>query len=473
MNRAGIVVRVGVRVALFAATFLLLGQLTPHSARITRWMVDARDAETYDHAVTAYQHALILSGDHPTIYALLVQTSLDYGYDGAAQTYLHALSDRMPWNTDYAAWQLELLKRDGDTAGETAALYVAAANDDIEPDALRDLAEQQMARRDWDAATVTLTRLVASSPRDSEAAYWLGALLATEDVTQAVSYLSRAAADPQWANSANAIIDALALYSQQTLSSAHTSLGVTLIGLGEWAFAERALSQALAVNAINPPALAYRGFVRDQQGRDGLADIQSAQAMAPNDPLIYYLLGLHWRTAGDNNAGHDAFVHAYLLDEQNPALAVEVAISKQYLSDFEGAEKWYLTAIELEPQSLEWQRALAAFYADTGYRLESDGLDFIVQASATFKADADIAASLGWAYYQLGDAELAYEALNNAMSLNNALARVRYYFGVVLEQRGDTGGAADSYWYIVDRYGADEGYGLLAARALERLGYAP
>ncbi|MCD4686398.1 MAG: hypothetical protein K8S97_10725 [Anaerolineae bacterium] len=248
-------------------------------------------------------------------------------------------------------------------------------------------------------------------------------------------------------------------------------MGVTLAGLSEWEFAERALTRAIEVNAINPLALGYLGFVRDQQGRDGLPDIEAALAMSPNDPQLHYLMGLHWRLAGDHAAAHDAFMRAFALDAANPALAAEIATSLQYLSDMAGAERWYNEAIQLDPDAIRWQRALAAFYADTGFRLDDVGFDFIERTSSTAPTDPDITASLGWAYYQLRDNEHAYEVLNRAMTQDSTLARVRYYFGVILEQRGDPQGAADSYWYVIEMYGTESRFGVLAARALQRLGY--
>jgi tetratricopeptide (TPR) repeat protein len=116
---------------------------------------------------------------------------------------------------------------------------------------------------------------------------------------------------------------------------------------------------------------------------------------------------------------------------------------------------------------------LAAFYADTGYQLETGGLDYIEQASQDRPDDADIQASLGWAYYQLGDINRAYQALNRAVGLNPASPRSRYYFGAVLEAMGDRDGAADSFRYVVDEVGVENGFGLLAARALARLGVTP
>jgi cytochrome c-type biogenesis protein CcmH/NrfG len=65
----------------------------------------------------------------------------------------------------------------------------------------------------------------------------------------------------------------------------------------------------------------------------------------------------------------------------------------------------------------------------------------------------------------------AYDELSAALGQDPANPRIRYYFGAVLEQGGDVQAAVDSYWFVVDEAGTDGGFGLLAARALQRLGY--
>ena len=195
--------------------------------------------------------------------------------------------------------------------------------------------------------------------------------------------------------------------------------------------------------------------------------------MAPNDSLVYYLLGLHWRSAGQVDQEYAAFTHAYFLDPSNPALAVEVATTLQNQSDLAGAEEWFLRAIDLSPDDVRWRRVLAVFYADTGFQLQDTGMSFIQAASQAAPNDPDIRASLGWAYYQTHDTERAYAELSDAVGLDPDNPRSRYYFGVVLEQRGDQQGAVDSYWFVVDKLGRDNGFGVLAARALQRLGYRP
>ena len=204
---------------------------------------------------------------------------------------------------------------------------------------MRDLAAEQIARLDWSQAAIILEHWLALEPNNAEPAYLLGMLLAPERHTVATYYLAEAAHDPVWAQRAEPIRSALAAYDTVALTDAHTRLGITLVGLGEWSFAERALKLALEVNAVNPTAQAYRGYVRDQQGRDGLPDIEVARAMSPNDPVIYFLLGLHWRGLQAHEQAYEAFNHAYWLDAANPALAAEVAVSLQNLSNLAGAER--------------------------------------------------------------------------------------------------------------------------------------
>ncbi len=455
------------------AAFLFGAGIAPRGQRIAAWMRAGQQAAgqgEYEQAVMNYGHVLRILGSQPAVFQQLAQASLDAGHYADARAYLYRVADQAGWNPARRDQMRLILEHDGEKAQSIALIYAALDDGNADPAALRDLAREQIARLEWSQAAIVLEYWLATEPDSAEAAYLLGILLAPEHHKQAAAYLSDAARDPAWAGRAAAVQAALAAYDVYALTDAHMQLGIALIRLGEWPFAEHALQLALDVNAVNPTALAYLGYARDQQGRDGLADIQDARAMNPNDPLIYYLLGLHWRQAQDHRQAYEAFNHAYWLDAANPALAAEVAVSLQNLSDLAGAATWYQQAVELAPADIQWRRLLAAFYADTGFELESSGLAFIEQAHAIAPDDADIQASLGWAYQQLDDTRRAYDELSAAVSADPAQPRSRYYFGVVLERRGDVQGAADSYWFVVQAVGADSPYGLLASRALQRLG---
>lgn len=454
---------------------LLIGLLAgPVSTSIARWWqagLSASEDGDYQTALREWDAVAERIGSHPVLDNALIETSLAAEDYAAARLYVYAAAARAGWTPERLAQLRVIAEKVGDTTQANAIFTASIDQTNQNPEALRQLAVHQIAQLDWDQAEITLARLVTLVPDDAQAFFQLGLLVAPENPSYAADYLARAALNPAWTERVAAIQAALTAYETESRSAAHTTLGITLIGLGEWAFAERALNFALEANAVNPTALAYRGFVRDQQDRDGLTDIEAARDMSPNDPVIFYLLGMHWRLAQQHTDAYVAFERAYWLDPDNPALAAEVGISLQQMSEFTATEEWLRRAVDLAPGELIWQKQLAAFYADTGFNLETGGFDFIAEVAQRNPDDPDLRASWGWAYAQQGDITRAYEELNAAVSLDPLNPRSRYYFGAILERRGDTDGAADSYWFVVQQSDADRGFGLLAARALQRLGY--
>lgn len=462
------------RLALVAAVGLAV-EVMPRSQQIERWMragEQAAQAGDFDRGVKVYDQVSLALGIQPIVYDRLVQLSLAAGRYEDARLYLSALADQSGWNAARQSQLADLLEQQGYT-DQAAALSFALSDQMQNPRLLRRLADQQIAQLDWAPLGTTLARLVELEPDNIPALYQWGLWLSPTDQAAAASVLTRAAVDQDFASAAQTVLVALDAYRSYVPTEAHTRLGVALVGLGEWPFAERVLQMALDANSVNPAARAYLGFVRDQQGRDGLPDIQAALAMSPNDPLIYYLLGQHWRRWQDYHTANQAFVQAYWLAPDNPALAAEVGASWQDLGEMDQAETWFQTAVDLAPQDIRWKRLMAAFYADTGFQVEARGRAFVESASQLDPNDPDLRTSLGWVYYLAGDTGRAYQELSAAVGLNPRHVRSRYYFAVLLEYRGDKQGAADSYSFVVQAEGSDQGFGLKAARALQRLGVSP
>jgi tetratricopeptide (TPR) repeat protein len=458
---------------LVAVVFLLVAGAAPESKSVQRWM-SAGDEEAqggqFERALDAYSQVLSLVGPQDAVYERLVEVSLDAGQVDQARVYLYSLVDLDGWTSARRDQLVSILKQSGEAEQAAALSYASLQERPDDPIALRALAQQQIAQQEWDQARVTLSKLIALTPDDGEALYQMGVLLAPENQANAANFLARASLDPDWAQRAGTVQAVLSAYDTYSLTDAHMHLGVALVELREWPLAERVLQMALEANAVNPTARAYLGFVRDQQGRDGLPDIQSALAMSPNDPVIYYLLGLHWRRLSQHEEALEDFRQAYWLDPDNPALAAEIGTSLQNLGSLTEAESWFLKAVDLAPSDTRWRVVAAAFYADTGYQLQEKGLTFVEQTSQLVPRDPNVRASLGWAYYQTNDAQRAYEELSAAVGMDPSDVRSRYYFGIVLEQRGDREGAADSFQFVVQKTGSDSSFGLLATRALRRLG---
>ena len=431
-----------------------------------------RQQGRYQDAQRAYSRLLAADSNQILIYESLIQAVARYATFCGCWIYLFALADQDGWTaTRYSQLRVSLERTN--QSDQAVAVLQNTLLDEDDPAAMFRLAQYQLERVDWYSAQATLEHLLAFDPNNTSACYWLGMLLAPYDVAAASTYLTCAATDPSLAPRVETIRAALNANAGLPRADARTKLGLTFIGMNEWALAEHAFQASLEASMVNPTALAYLGFVRDQQGRNGLYEIQAAIAMTPNDPLLYYLLGQHWRGLGDYDLSYDALSLAYSLDPDNPALASEVGLARQLLLDLYGAEDWLKLAIELEPTNPAWYRVLAVFYADSGYEVESVGLAFVQEASELVPDDPDILASLGWVYYLMGDREQAYEKLTAAATLDPTRARTEYYLGMALEQRGERDQAVDAYWIAVNRAGTESGFGLLAARALQRLGYVP
>lgn len=329
-----------------------------------------------------------------------------------------------------------------------------------------------VAAREWGRVADALVTALKTQPDDPELNYWQGLLLGPDDLA-AADHLRRASSSDPFRERAQAALDAIEREPNGRLSDRWTMFGVALVGAGEWPWAERAFDRALADNPLHATALAYRGYAKDQQGRDGLQDIENAMALAPRDPAGYYFAGLHWRMTGDHAASEQAFLDAHWLDPANPAFAAEVGGALEFQGAYSDAAPWYRMAVELAPEDPSWYALVARFYVESGYRPEDADFAFIEQAAARFPDDADLAVSHGWALSLQGDHASAYDELSRAVGLSPRSVRARYTFGLVLEKLGDRAAAADSFWFVLDTADPDSMYALGAARALERLGFRP
>lgn len=454
-----------------AALVVIAAGLAPLSTQFERWQAHARRAAATGEIETARSAlgALFALADQtaPTIYDQLAALSLEMGQPVDAEGYLLAAAHAAGWSNE----RRELLRQVERALGRNERTQVPAESAELrEPAGSADKfsVEQLIAQRDWAGVAAALQRGLQQTPDDPELNFWQGVLLGAGDL-RALDYLRRAAASEQFRARAQAALDALQQGAAARPADRWTALGVALVGSDEWALAQYALDRALAADPLHPAALAYRGYVKDQQGQNGLTDIQAARTIAPRDPTAYYFAGLHWRLAGDHEAARQAFMDGYWLAPQNPALAAEVAGSFELQGDYAQAESWYRLALDLAPADASWYALVARFYAETGFRLDDGGLAFVQEAAERFPDDPDIAASYGWALFRAGDTGGADAAISRAVSLAPESVRARYYFGVILESRGDPAAAADSYRYVVDAAAGDDFYRIRAARALQRL----
>jgi tetratricopeptide (TPR) repeat protein len=181
---------------------------------------------------------------------------------------------------------------------------------------------------------------------------------------------------------------------------------------------------------------------------------------------------LHWRQVDDLDASREAFLNAYFLETTNPAYAVETGRAYQLLGNNIAAEDWFNVAVALEPDNVQWQQLRAGFYANEGFALDGDGISAIQEAYALAPDNPDILTSLGYAYLQLEDVDMAQNYLELAITIEPNDARTQYIYGLTMSEQQDGEAAIAAFLRAVEIEGSTTSYGLLAARSLQQLGIA-
>lgn len=302
----------------------------------------------------------------------------------------------------------------------------------VEVPALMTIAEQQKSEREWEQLRITLETVLQIDAAEPDANFWLGLL-----ELPATSRLDELVAIPNRRQN----------HAAQILSVAEDDreIGIRLLQMEEWAFADRFLTQHLERENLDAVAYSYRGYVRDQLGLDGLPDIEQALILEPGLPLGFYMLGLHERLAGNFDDSAQTLLNAFLLDPENPALAAEVAAAHQLINSFDVAEEWFALAVSLAPEDERFIVLQANFYADTRH---TEGLAFVEAARAQYPENIDLLTSLGALLTVRRDFNAARESLQVALQLAPDSPRVRFYWAELLQAERDIGGALEHYLYV-------------------------
>lgn len=387
--------------------------------------------------------------------------------------HLLADADANGWTDVQRREYAELRRKMGDDKALVAWLATQNTVSEADLPLLRDLVAQEVAQLDWEAARSHLQNILMVAPDDATATYQLGLLLASEDTSQAIRYLSQPFSDERLIANARRVNSTLLNTGAWTADS-YYQIGLALVEIGEWPFAEKAFDAGLVLDSQNWRLYAYRGYVRDQQGRNGRIDYSTAIGLSPTAALPFYFLGLHWRgIEPDLAASREALLRAYAFDSENPAIAAELGTAFQLLGDNAEAKEWFNLAVELAPDDVEWQRRRATFFVEANFLLSSEGIATIEESYRRFPSDPDIVITIGYASFLLQRIRDAEAFLEMALDMEPTNARAQYYYGLLQQRLGNTSAAMLAYQTAVDTGGSDTGYGYLASRALLQLNLLP
>lgn len=292
---------------------------------------------------------------------------------------------------------------------------------------------------DIQSAQTHLTEQLLETPDDALANLRLGLLMLP--APDAFLYLERAAAIVGPIQAA-----AASLYGVVQLADyAPRDVALRLLEIEEWPLAEYFLTQQITLDNLDALSYAYRGFVRDQQKRDGLSDIQTALALDPGLAIGYYMQGLHHRTREAFDLSLQSFMDAALLDPDNPAFAAEVAEAYRLNGDYEQAEEWFVRGTALADGDARFVALQAAFYADNEYALAERGRERVAIAAESFPDAPQIQASWGRVLMLTGEVESAVTVLELALALDTQSPRTRLYYAEALERAGSRERALEFY----------------------------
>jgi tetratricopeptide (TPR) repeat protein len=281
----------------------------------------------------------------------------------------------------YDGWTPERLRLAGDLWREIGDWYAAAAFWEraraFTPDdraLLSDLAETYVQVSEWTRASDVLALLHQLTPDDAWVAFQLGLIRASIDA-DSESLLRIAAREPAYA----AIVDPVrSVLSNPELSSDQRALqvGITLAQHGEWAYAELAFGQAAPIDAATEAlALAYGGWARVMQGKDGSSAVRRALAIAPDDARLHMLHGLVLRERGDLQASLLAIEQAVRIDPSRPAAYAELGVAHWLIGDRITAEYWLRTALDFSEGDPRYHDLLDALLTEERDLLSELGIE--------------------------------------------------------------------------------------------------
>jgi len=279
-------------------------------------------------------------------------------------------------------WTPQAFRLAGDLWREIGDQYAAAAyweraaltlSDDLP--LMRDLAQSYLDLGEYQSAADALSRVLALEPDLNDqnwAAYHLGLIRAAAHPPP-LEALELALREPAFAPIVSPVLQALTAETPDT--SRALDVGIALVSVEQWAYAEIAFEQAVADPEYAALALAYTGWVRDMQGEDGGSEIRRAIVLAPNDARVRFVYGLHLRAVSDNAASLLAFEQAVALDPTRPAAFAELARAYAIMGDRSTAQYWFESALALSNNDPRYQALLDQFYAQEADLRASIGLD--------------------------------------------------------------------------------------------------
>lgn len=365
-------------------------------------------------------------------------------------------------------WRAEALALRGQWEQAIEALSSIEATNCASPlPLLKALAVRELESHDLPTATTILRSLDSLYPQHAETTSLLGACLVLEDPASALPAIERGASqgDPLAVDLAAALRDEPLANSSAALAAS----GEVFLQHSLWPLAAESFRQLISLEPENASAHAYLGLALDQQGLDGLAELEEAADLDPRSATAQILLGLHWQLQGRPQRAIQHLELAVDLEPQNSAFRASLAAAQAEAGDVQTAIAEYQQAAELQPTNPVFWRLLATFSIAQELELADTGLPAARNAAVLDPGDPVALDLAGYAHSLLGDLVTAERLISRSLALDPTSASARLHYGLLLSSAGRTHEARAQLTAAVS-LGGTSPIGEFAQRALSQLG---
>jgi tetratricopeptide (TPR) repeat protein len=205
----------------------------------------------------------------------------------------------------------------------------------------------------------------------------------------------------------------------------------------------RAFEAAIEANPAYAEAYAYAGFMRDQLGRDGRAQLDRAVELDRELVVARYFRARSAWQRGELDQALSDLQYARVRDPQNRIITAELGRLYMQRGELERAEVWLIAARDLHPDDPLGWLALAELYAGRAYGSRTQAIEAAQQAVRRAPDQAEAHVWLGAAYLLNGDRAAAETELQRAAGLDATSALAQLYLGRLYGR--DTAPGRDAY----------------------------
>jgi tetratricopeptide (TPR) repeat protein len=387
-----------------------------------------------------------------------------------AEAHLLAFKNLEPDRQAFVCSEIQLQLAQGQVPQEVAATIQRTSVCPEMLDTLQNLATDLFYSGQFDATVPLLINLIALDPENLQAQTLLAMHSAAVDPENAIDQLRKVqtVGNPDARLALELLITIQDSQATDPPAYLFAKVGQAFARQDRWQLAKEAFQNAILLSPDYAQAWGFLGVARDRIGLDGENELLQAVRLAPEDPLLLILLGVHYNEKGKPAEALPILERAAALDTENPAIAAELGQTYDSLGDLESARLAYRQATFIAPDVPSFWLLLADF--SLRYELEVETLALpAVRNALILKPGLDQSwRALGYAHYLLGNYPLAERALLRALVISPSHSTGQYYLGLLFQAQGQSAQAI-SAWTLAAKLDPDHPHARLAGRALENL----